>query len=174
MKDDKFVNYQIFSAIFAIILGTILHFTYEWSNSNALVGAFSSVNESTWEHLKLAFFPMLITTIIGFLKFKNSHNFLCSKMIGIVTTLSFIASFFYTYTGILGKNYAIIDILSFIFAIIWGEFVSYKKIMSDFKGNRIVCTILLVILFFCFIIFTFNPPKIQLFQDPLTGLYGTF
>ncbi|MBR3720494.1 MAG: hypothetical protein IKN09_01980 [Clostridia bacterium] len=174
MNKDAILKYQIYSAIFAIILGTLLHFTYEWSNYNALIGTFSSVNESTWEHLKLAFFPMLITTIIGFFKFKNVPNFLCSKMIGIVTALGFITSFFYTYTGILGKNLAIIDILSFMFSVILGEYVSYKKIMSDFKGNTLVCILILVVLSFCFIIFTYNPPKIQLFQDPLTGLYGMF
>jgi ABC-type Fe3+-siderophore transport system permease subunit len=64
MDSKKILKYQIFSAIFAIILGAILHFTYEWSGNNAFVATFSSINESTWEHLKLAFFPMLITAII--------------------------------------------------------------------------------------------------------------
>lgn len=64
MDSKKLLKYQILSAIFAIILGTLLHFTYEWSGNNAFVGAFSSINESTWEHLKLAFYPMLITSII--------------------------------------------------------------------------------------------------------------
>lgn len=64
MDSKKILKYKIFSAIFAIILGAILHFTYEWSGNNAFVGTFSSINESTWEHLKLAFFPMLITAII--------------------------------------------------------------------------------------------------------------
>lgn len=64
MDSKKLLKYQILSAIFTIILGTLLHFTYEWSGNNAFVGAFSSINESTWEHLKLAFYPMLITSII--------------------------------------------------------------------------------------------------------------
>ena len=46
------------------ILGTLLHFVYEWSGSNMIVGLFSSTNESTWEHMKLAFYPMLIFSII--------------------------------------------------------------------------------------------------------------
>lgn len=64
MNSNRLIKYQIFSAVFAIILGTILHFTYEWSGNNAFIGAFSSINESTWEHLKLAFYPMIITAII--------------------------------------------------------------------------------------------------------------
>ena len=56
---NKLLKFQIFSVIFIWLLGTILHFTYEWSNKNTIVAAFSAVNESTWEHLKLLFFPML-------------------------------------------------------------------------------------------------------------------
>ena len=69
MNSSKILKYQIFSAFFTIILGTLFHFTYEWSGNNAFVGTFSSVNESTWEHLKLTFFPMLITAIIRLLCF---------------------------------------------------------------------------------------------------------
>ena len=64
MNKDKILEYQVYSTIFAIIAGTLLHFTYEWSGNNPIVGIFSSINESTWEHLKLAFYPMFISSII--------------------------------------------------------------------------------------------------------------
>lgn len=174
MEKNKLINFQIFSIILEIILGALFHFTFEWSNKNALVGAFSSVNESTLEHLKLAFFPMLLTAIIGFFVFNENKNFFCSKAIGIITTISFITIFFYSYTGIFGRNLSIIDILSFVFAIILGEYISYKRIVSNTDCNNTLSLILLTILFFLFIFFTYNPPKIALFQDPLTGLYGIF
>ena len=92
------LRFQIIGVIFTIILGTILHFTYNWSNKNLLVGSFSAVNESTWEHLKLLFFPMLLTTIIGFFYFsKDILNFLCAKTIGIITAILFTITFFYTF-----------------------------------------------------------------------------
>lgn len=172
MNKDKIQKFQIFSAIFAIILGTILHFTYDWSNQNPIIAAFSSINESTWEHLKLAFYPMLITSIIGFFIFSKDKNFLCSKVLGILVALSFITIFFYTYTGILGRNIALIDISSFIIAIILGECISFQNISLEFNCNNKISIIILVILLLCFIFFTYNPPEIQLFQDPITGLYG--
>lgn len=49
---------NLFRFIFISVLGVLLHFTYEWSGDNAVVGLFSAVNESTWEHLKLLFFPV--------------------------------------------------------------------------------------------------------------------
>lgn len=54
---------NIYRFLFISILGTLLHFTYEWSQNNAIVGLFSAVNESTWEHLKLLFFPMFFLTL---------------------------------------------------------------------------------------------------------------
>ena len=32
-----------------VILGTLLHFTYQWSGRNPVIGIFSAVSESTWE-----------------------------------------------------------------------------------------------------------------------------
>ena len=158
---------QIISVIFTIILGTILHFTYNWSNENFLVGTFSAVNESTWEHLKLLFFPMLISTIIGYFYIgKKMPNFLCAKTIGIITAMLFTIIFFYTYTGILGTNFDILNILTFVFAVILGEYVAYKIILSYFSCNKKIAIIILILLFLSFIIFTYIPPKIGLFKSP--------
>lgn len=172
MNKDKIKSFQILSTVFAIILGTLLHFTFDWSNQNPIIAAFSSINESTWEHLKLAFYPMLITTIIGFFVFSKDTRYLCANIFGILTSISFITIFFYTYTGILGRNIALIDILSFIIAIIIGEYISYKKTFSLSNCNSKFAFIVLAIMILCFIFFTYNPPKIQFFQDPLTGFYG--
>lgn len=161
------LRFQIISVIFTLILGTILHFTYNWSNENSLVGAFSAVNESTWEHLKLLFFPMLLTTIIGYFYIgKNVPNFLCAKTIGINEAILFTIIFFYTYTGILGTNFDILNILTFVFAVFLGEYVSYKIILSYFSCNKKIAIIILILLLLSFIIFTYLPPKIGLFNSP--------
>lgn len=166
----KILKFQIFSVIFVIILGIILHFTYEWSNKNVIVGAFSAVNESTWEHLKLVFFPMLITTIIGYFYIGESTNLICAKLVGIITAILFIIIFFYTYTTIAGTNFAILDIASFFVAVILGEYVAYKILISETICNTNIAIIILTILLISFITFTYIPPKIFLFQDPITRI----
>lgn len=170
----KFVKFQIFSTIFILILGTLLHFTFEFYNNNIIVASFSSVNESTWEHLKLVFFPMLITTIIGYFYFKKDiPNFICIKTIEIIFSICFITIFFYTYTGIIGTNFAILDIGSFFICVLLGEFIVYKKVMNDKAFcNKKVSILILVLLFLAFIIFTYFPPKINYFKDPVSGYYG--
>lgn len=173
MNIVKIKKFQIFSAIVVFLLGTLLHFTYDLSNGNKIIALFSAVNESTWEHLKLIFFPMLITTIIGyFIIGKDIKNYWCSKTKGIIVAILFTIIFFYTYTGILGKNIAFIDISSFFIAVIIGEFVSYLLMINNFKCNDLIAKIILLILIICFIIFTFVTPQIGLFKDPITGIYG--
>ena len=170
---NKLLKFQIFSVIFTWILGTILHFTYDWSNQNAIVGAFSAINESTWEHLKLLFFPMLITTIIGYfyLKPKEEYkNFLCAKTIGILVALAFVVIFFYTYTGVIGTNFAILDIGSFFVGVFLGEYTAYKLTNHISECKDGLAIFILIVLFICFIAFTYNAPQIGLFRDPLNKI----
>lgn len=175
MEKKKILRFQIFSVIFTWILGTILHFLYEWSGDNKIIASFSAVNESTWEHLKLVFFPMLITTIVGFLVIgKDNKKFWCAKTIGIILAMSFIIVFFYTYTGIIGTNFAILDIGSFFVAVILGEYVAYKIMTNDeykLKCNKRIAVIGLIFILLCFIIFTYLPPHIGLFKDPISNGY---
>lgn len=175
MEKKKILRFQIFSVIFTWILGTILHFLYEWSGDNKIIASFSAVNESTWEHLKLVFFPMLITTIVGFLVIgKDNKKFWCAKTIGIILAMSFIIVFFYTYTGIIGTNFAILDIGSFFVAVILGEYVAYKIMTNDeykLKCNKRIAVIGLICILLCFIIFTYLPPHIGLFKDPISNGY---
>lgn len=173
MNNKSIFKFQIFSIIFVSILGTLLHFTYDWSNNNVLVGIFSAINESTWEHLKLLFYPMLLTTIIGYFYLgKNTSNFLCAKTLGIVAAMIFTIVFFYTYTGILGTNVDILNIATFFIAVILGEFVAYKYMLSNNPCDEKTAIIILIILLLCFTIFTFFPPQIGLFKDPISGAFG--
>ena len=156
-----------------MILGTLLHFTYEWSGNNTFVASFSAVNESTWEHLKLLFFPMFLTTILGYFYFRKiSSNFLCAQLLGILTAILFTITFFYTYTGIVGTNFAFVNISIFFVAVVLGELVSYKILVSDFKCNSYIILFFITLLLICFITFTYFTPEIGLFKDPVSGIYG--
>ena len=176
MKNKKILYWQLGVIFFELILGTILHFTYKWSGNNIIVASFSAVNESTWEHLKLAFFPMLIFSIIeGFFIYKEVNNYLESKTISIVNAMFIITVIFYTYIGILGYNKAIINILIFLIAIIISELLVYK--LFNIKNESTILTkvlsiISIIVLLSYFIIFTYKTPKINYFRDPITKTYG--
>lgn len=72
--------FELAGICFIIIFGSILHFTFEWAGHNPIVGVFSAVNESVWEHLKLGFWPAIVFARIEFKYLKKStNNFLFAK-----------------------------------------------------------------------------------------------
>lgn len=176
IKNQKsIIKFEIFSIIFVSVLGVILHFAFEWSNQNLLIGTFSAVNESTWEHLKLLFFPMLLTTIIGYIFIgKSFPSFLCARIFAIISSMLFTIIVFYTYTGILGTNIDFVNITIFFLAVIVGEYISYRLLLSNSSCDNSKAIIAIGLLLFCFIFFTFFPPKIGLFRAPINGGYGIF
>jgi hypothetical protein len=160
--------------VIIIILGTSLHFTFEWSGFQEIVGIFSAINESVWEHMKIAFMPSLLFMIIEYrYLYKKTNNFFFAKALGIYTTIIIIPIIYYAYTIFMEHNLTI-DILSFVFAIIVGQLISYKMLTSKqlSKNLRLISIIALIILGLAFVIFTFYPPQIHLFQDSVTGEYG--
>jgi hypothetical protein len=166
--------YELVGMVVIIIIGTLLHFTFEWSGFQEIVGVFSAVNESVWEHLKIAFMPSILWLIIEYRYFyKRANNFFFAKAVGIYTIMVIIPVIFYTYTIFIEHNLTI-DIISFMFAIIVGQFVSYK--MMTFKqlskNLRLISIVALIILGLAFVVFTFYPPQFPLFQDPVSGEYG--
>ena len=75
----KFYKSYVVIGFFVVgILGTLFHFVYDWSGQMWFVGLFVPVNESTWEHMKLLFVPMLIYIMLGNLYIKR-QEFMQSK-----------------------------------------------------------------------------------------------
>lgn len=167
--------YELIGMIFIIFLGSALHFTFDLSGHQPIVGVFSAVNESVWEHLKLAFWPALFYVIIEYRLLKKlTNNFFFSKTVGTCLMIIIIPIVFYAYTAVTGESIFIIDISTFVIAVIIGQLSSfklltYRKLPENF--NRI-SLIALVLLALAFILITFYPPQLPIFRDPVTGRYG--
>lgn len=173
----KFKKSHLIGVFFTIIIGTLLHFLYQWSGENSLIAPFSAVNESTWEHLKLLVIPMLIFAIFEYLTYgKEFDNFIPIRFLSILLGMLVIITVFYTYTGIIGQNYLIADILTFVLGVLSAYLFSYQLLQTDkFSSKAAIITgwFGLILIIICFVIFTFYPPHLSLFQDPITGNYGT-
>src|SRR5690625_6397870 len=48
------------------IVGSLLHFLFDWTGHNRVVAIFSAVNESYWEHIKIAVWPVAFLHIVIF------------------------------------------------------------------------------------------------------------
>lgn len=176
IKTSKLLRVEIIVIIICLILGSLLHFTYQWSGKNLVVASFSAVNESVWEHLKLVFYPMLLMAIIEYFFVKETaNNYIEAKTIGIFIAISLIVVSFFAYTGILGVNFLLVDILIFALSIILGEWISYRLMKRKNEStilSKILAALITVFLLFCFIVCTYQAPKVNLFRDFLTGEYG--
>lgn len=171
----RILFYELAGIVFIIVFGSILHFTFEWSGSQAIAGVFSAVNESVWEHLKIGFWPAIVFALIEFKYLKKAtNNFLFAKTVGIYLIPVIIIVLFYSYTAILGESLLVIDILTFIIAVIVGQLVSYRLLTGKTLPYNLdnVSLIALLLLGLAFVLFTFYPPQLGMFQDPITGEYG--
>ena len=162
---------KIFGIIICTIAGILLHFVYEWSGNNKIAGYISAVNESTWEHLKLLFIPVLFYTLFEYLVFKEKGtSFLFSRTLSLIMGMFFIVTAFYTISGIVGKtdmpavNIGIYVIGVFITFLLTG--IIEKSVFNTPKYFDILAITVLLIFLILFIVFTYNPANIGLFKSP--------
>ena len=166
--------WQLWGFAVTALGGTLLHFLYDWLGQAVWIAPFSGVNESTWEHMKLLFWPMLLFAIVQSFFFQSRADFWCVKLRGILLGLLLIPTIFYTYNGAIGKSPDWLNIaIFFISAAI--SYLYETRIFHNQKTSckhpKIACSVLLVIALL-FVVFTFRTPSIGLFRDPLTGMYG--
>ena len=176
----KLFLYSLSGILFTILTGTLSHFLYEWSGNNRYIGLITPVNESVWEHMKMVFFPMFLFCGSENIMLKKNYPYIykanaCAIYLGVFS----IPVLFYTYSGILGKNYLAADIVVFCLSVILAFLFSYKLAKSltlppcpktpyHRKSKIAVCYYAAVLLLFlCFILFTLYPPQdIGLFRTP--------
>ena len=167
--------WQMMGLVFATIAGTVLHFLFAWSGSNVAVALLSAVNESIWEHMKLLFYPMTAFALMEYFAWgKEQRNFWCIKLAGILLGLALIPVLYYTYTGILGTSAHWFNITIFFLVagvVYWVETKLFQKGCTCLIGTGLTVA-LICLLVVVFTIFTFLPPRIPLFQDPISGMYG--
>ena len=172
---NKLAFWQFIGFIFTGIMGTLLHFLYDWTGKNPIVALFSAVNESIWEHMKLLFVPLLIFALFESRFVRDKYpNFWCGKLVGTFLGLIIIPTIYYTYTGAFGVNADWFNIAIYFIAAASVFFAEWVFIKNGFKC-LLSPTVSLTVLFIigaAFVIFTFFPVHIPLFQDPISKLYG--
>ena len=154
--------------------GTLLHFLYEWLGKAIWIAPFSGVNESTWEHMKLLFWPMLIFAVAQSFLFRDRKDFWCVKLRGILLGITLIPVIFYTYNGAIAKspdwfNIAIFFITAAIVYLYETRLFGMGKLICRSRRLPILILSAIAVLF---VVFTFLTPELGIFRDPVTGTYG--
>jgi hypothetical protein len=173
--DNRLKRLEIVGVFFVFISGTLLHFLYDWSNGSMLGVLFGSVNESVWEHIKIFAMPYIVWSVIELAcSIPYFRQFIVAKVLGLYLLCGLITGFFYLYTMILGRHVLFIDITSVFMWIAIAHIFSYRATTSykDLRHLFPLCLGLLFLFLAMYFSFTAVPPHIELFKDPVTGMYG--
>lgn len=142
----------IVAAIFTGAFGVLGHFAYDFLGQQTVVGLFFPVNESTWEHLKLLFFPMLICLLAGYLIIRNhaspsysngsgkkdkicSSCYMLGAFLGLVSGMLLIVILFYTFQGIIGYNLDWLNIVIYFIGVIGAYIIFYSYSTLPFSNT---------------------------------------
>jgi hypothetical protein len=154
------------------ILGTLLHFLYDWTGESPVFKPFSAIDESTWQHMKIMYFPMLIFGVVQWFFFRREYEcYFVIKFVGILVGLTLIPVLFYTYNGAFGKSPDWLNITIFMVADLLAFAVEYMLFKRAEGGCRKVWNILalvgIIAIGVMFVVFTYLPPNLPLFISPV-------
>lgn len=169
-------RWELVGFLFVCAVGTLLQYLFRWSGENTFVAAFSAVNESTWEHMKMLFVPYFIFTMLEYPPFAEPfRNYFAAKAAaGLAGTLT-IPILFYTIGGMFGTPPTWVNIAIFYVSAALMYLLGYRLLTAQaLRGRALqpVGFLLLWGLMFLFVLFTYRTPVLPLFRDPMGGGYG--
>ncbi|MBR3230866.1 hypothetical protein IKF73_02475 [Candidatus Saccharibacteria bacterium] len=155
-------------------IGTIAHFLYDWTHQNKIIGLFAAVNESTWEHIKIALTPTLLWGLYDGYLYGPNPNYYLAKLASLLVLVFFIPAVFYSYQKISKRPLLLLDVITFYLAIILSQLSFYAIIELDPTNHlaSYLSCIGLFIFFGCYMTLTLEPLRTTIFRDPITNRYG--
>jgi Family of unknown function (DUF6512) len=175
VNKKRIFTWEMAGFVIISITGNFLHFVFNLLGKWPPAALITAVNESTWEHLKLAFWPALFYALIEWPFFRRQvKDFWTAKAIGLLAMPLVIVSVFYGYTALAGRHFLWADISLFVLAVLIGQLLSGRLLLrqSFNSGSPIPGRVLLVLMIAAFSLLTYFPPHHPLFRDPQTGQFG--
>ncbi len=167
--------WELAGFLFTAALGALLRSTYGWGGG-AFAAAFSAVNGSVWEHMKLLFFPMFLFSVLQtWAMGRNYPDFLAVRAAAVLAGAALYPVLFYTYTGVLGYRLPWADAAVFLLADL-GAFLLDFRLLGRGRlsqpWQQVVGLLALWAVAFLFVWCTFRPPHLALWRDMAAGVWG--
>lgn len=153
----------------ACILGTVAHFLYEPLGRPRALAMFLPVNESPWEHVKLVFWPILLS--IGLLAALESCTWAAAAEAALIAAahgagVMFGIHYFYRFALEVGEPVLWADIATFFVAMGSAYAAGLRMLARQPSGLEGVASCVVLVSVACFFdSASFVPPRIHLFRD---------
>ncbi len=176
MSIESIVSIALWAIVPLGILGSLLHFLFDWTGHNKFIGVIAAVNESYWEHIKIAVWPVLLVQLclFGAGGFQFS-SFIPAATIALYSIPIAMTGLVFLYKAVSKRNILWIDISVFFLVIAIAQlvFVQLLQELESSFGTILISLAFLVGLVVAFLRFTALPPKEpDVFIDPTNKKYG--
>ena len=170
---DIVFNFWLGVAVISII-GTLAHFVYDWTHHNKILGLFVAVNESVWEHIKIAITPTLLWSLYDGIIYGIYPNYFLGKFLSLLVLVVLMPTLFYLYEKFLKRDILFLNIAIFYISIMFSQLVFYVIIcQSPISSLAQYLSCLGTFVFFgAYMTLTLKPLNNIIFKDPITGKYG--
>lgn len=159
-----------------VAVGSLLHFVYDWSGHHRAAAVFGAVNESYWEHVKIAVWPAVLQFTVLFVVGGYAHPaFVPAATVALYAIPAALVGGVFLYKAVTRRNVLWVDIVAFALAVAVGQAVFATLLPQLAADARTIAlaALFLVGLLVAFTRFTLRPPREpDLFRDPLTSRYG--
>lgn len=162
-------------AAVSFLLASFLHYAFRLTGGSTFVAIFAAANESVWEHVKILLIPYLLWSIPEYYIIKpDKKRFISARAAGALTLMALTVCFFFVYSGIWGSSVLWIDIAGALLWLTAAEFSCLRILNGANRSEELfpVAAAFICLLAVMLLCFTVSPPKIGLFRDPVTLLYG--
>lgn len=166
---------KILIVIIAFLLSFPIHFIHDLFPS-FLTSIIAPVNESIWEHMKIIYTSILLSSVIEYFIYKKkkitNNNFIISIPISSIAGIIFYLVIYLIIDMFIPHNFFVAIVIMFITYII-SNIVSYFILnKKEIPNQKELGTSLILISYIIFTHLTYYPPKTYLFIDQITNTYG--
>ncbi len=174
MKKLTINQFYYLGIIFIFVFGSGMHFIFNLLGQNIFIAGIVPVNESVFEHLKLAIIPTIIWYLWYYFSNQkvNQEKLLLTMNTSIIVTNLLILYFFYFLEGALGLESLTLDIISFFVAICLSQILMIHIYKFGHKIKKLYSWLLITFIIVLSAILTYFPPQLPIFKDINFNDYG--
>ena len=176
MTLETIVSLSLWMIVPLGVLGSLLHFLFDWTKHNRLVMLFAAVNESYWEHIKIAVWPVFLFQAVLFLAGGYQISaFIPAATIALYSLPISMVGLVFAYKMITKRNILWLDIGLFFVVIALGQTL-FVLVLQELAASAVtigLSVVFLVGLVAAFLRYTVRPQaEPDVFIDPINKKYG--